>query len=133
MVVEDNPDSREVVQIFLEKSGAKIQVAESAKVAYRLLSESRGRLPDLLISDLAMPDEDGYSLIVRIRQLPENEGGSIPAIALSAFANEESRRRAFDAGFQRYATKPFDHDTLISDILQAVAVDLAGSENSKIS
>ncbi len=128
LIVEDNQDSREVLQIFLEKSGAKIQVAESAKVAFRLLSESRGRLPDLLISDLAMPDEDGYSLIARIRQLPENEGGNVPAIALSAFANEESRRRAFDAGFQRYATKPFDHDTLISDILKAVAADLNVSD-----
>lgn len=130
LIVEDNVDSREVLQIFLEKSGAKIQVAESAKVAFRLLSESRGRLPNLLISDLAMPDEDGYSLIARIRQLQESEGGDIPAIALSAFANEESRRRAFDAGFQRYATKPFDHDTLITDILKAVASDCG---NLKIS
>lgn len=128
LIVEDNQDSREVLQIFLEKCGAKIQVAESGKVAFRLLSESRGRLPNLLISDLAMPDEDGYSLIARIRQLPETEGGKITAMALSAFANEESRRRAFDAGFQRYATKPFDHDSLISDILKAVAIDLADSE-----
>jgi PAS domain S-box-containing protein len=120
LIVEDNVDSREVLQMFLEKSGASVRSADSAKAAFNALTDSRTRLPDLLISDLAMPDEDGYSLVSRIRQLPEDEGGQLPAIALSAFANEESRRRAFDSGFHRYATKPFDHDLLINEILEAV-------------
>ncbi len=121
LIVEDNVDSREVLQMFLEKSGAKVIPAESAKAAFKILTGSIGRRPNLLISDLAMPDEDGYSLITRIRQLSPEEGGTIPAVALSAFANEESRRKAFDSGFQRYATKPFDHDTLITDIFKAIA------------
>lgn len=121
LIVEDNVDSREVLQMFLEKSGAKVISAESAKTAFKMLTGSIGRRPNVLISDLAMPDEDGYSLISRIRQLTPEEGGTIPALALSAFANEESRRKAFEAGFQRYATKPFDHDTLITDIFKAIA------------
>lgn len=120
LIVEDNVDSREVLQMFLEKSGATVRSAESAKSAFKDLTDSRTRIPDLLISDLAMPDEDGYSLLTRIRQLSQDEGGQLPAIALSAFANEESRRRAFDSGFQRYATKPFDHDLLIKEILESV-------------
>lgn len=120
LIVEDNVDSREVLQMFLEKSGATVRSADSAKAAFNALTDSRTRIPDLLISDLAMPDEDGYSLVSRIRELAEDQGGQLPAIALSAFANEESRRRAFDSGFQRYATKPFDHDLLIHEILEAV-------------
>ncbi len=120
LIVEDNVDSREVLQMFLEKSGATVKSSESAKSAFNALTDSRTRIPDLMISDLAMPDEDGYSLVARIRELPQEEGGQLPAIALSAFANEESRRRAFDSGFQRYATKPFDHDLLINEILEAV-------------
>ncbi|MGQ0542603.1 MAG: ATP-binding protein [Blastocatellia bacterium] len=119
-IVEDNVDSREVLQMFLEKSGASVMSAETAKTAFRILTENRDNLPDLIISDLAMPDEDGYSLIARIRRLPVEEGGIIPAIALSAFANDESRHRAFDAGFQRYATKPFDHGPLVNEILDLV-------------
>lgn len=120
LIVEDNVDSREVLQMFLEKSGATVRSSDSAKAAFNALTDSRTRIPDLLISDLAMPDEDGYSLVSRIRELAEDQGGQLPAIALSAFANEESRRRAFDSGFQRYATKPFDHDLLINEILEAV-------------
>lgn len=120
LIVEDNVDSREVLQMFLEKSGASVKSTDSAKAAFKALTDSRTRLPDVLISDLAMPDEDGYSLVSRIRELAEDQGGQLPAIALSAFANEESRRRAFDSGFHRYATKPFDHDLLINEILEAV-------------
>lgn len=128
LIVEDNVDSREVLQMFLEKSGALVMSAETAKTAFRILTENRDTLPDVIISDLAMPDEDGYSLIARIRRLPVDEGGRIPAIALSAFANDESRRRAFDAGFQRYATKPFDHGPLVNEIL-----DLVGKRNENSS
>ncbi|QYO65823.1 ATP-binding protein [Leptolyngbya sp. 7M] len=120
LIVEDNYDSREVLQMFLEKNGANVISTESAKSAFRELERSIEKLPDVLISDLAMPDEDGYSLITRIRDLPEERGGKIPAIALSAFANEESRRKAFKSGFDRYATKPFDHDILIELILKAL-------------
>lgn len=117
LVVEDDIDSREVLQLFLEQSGAEVKSVESAKLAIHLLAKSKGRLPQIIISDLAMPDEDGYSLISRIRKLPAEEGGTIPALALSAFTTIESRERAFAAGFQKYSTKPFEPELLVKEIL----------------
>ena len=118
LVVEDDPDSREVLQLFLEQSGATVESAESAKVAMEFLTQPTNGLPDLIISDLAMPDEDGYSLLVRIRELSPDRGGTIPAIALSAFTTTESKQKAFESGFQIYSTKPFEPDRLVADILQ---------------
>ncbi len=116
LIVEDDPDSREVLQLFLEQGGANVTSADSAKAAIRVLNAGNGSLPDVLISDIAMPDEDGYSLIQRIRQMPADRGGKIPAMALSAFTSAESKQKAFDAGFDRYCTKPFEPDLLIKDV-----------------
>ena len=74
--------------------------------------------PHLIVSDIAMPEEDGYSLMSRIRSLPPESGGKLPSIALSAFTTEESKKKAFDSGFQLYSSKPFDPDGLISQIRQ---------------
>ena len=71
-----------------------------------------------------MPEEDGYSMISRIRQMPVSEGGAIPAIALSAFTTIESKQKAFECGFQLYSTKPFEPEKLVSDILQLTAQSL---------
>lgn len=117
LIVEDDPDSREVLQLFLEQSGASVRTADSARSAMNLFSDLRARRPDILISDLAMPDEDGYSLISRIRQLPPEKGGQIPALALSAFASAESRQRAFEAGFHRYLTKPFEPGLIVDQVV----------------
>jgi PAS domain S-box-containing protein len=121
LVVEDDADSREVLQLFLEQSGATVMSAESAKIATDILTRQPRELPDVIISDLAMPEEDGYSMITRIRQTPVAEGGAIPAIALSAFTTIESKQKAFDCGFQLYSTKPFEPEKLVSDILQLTA------------
>jgi CheY-like chemotaxis protein len=83
-----------------------------------ILTRRSDGLPDLIISDLAMPEEDGYSLLIRIRQMSAERGGTIPAIALSAFTTTESKQRAFECGFQLYSTKPFEPDRLVSDILR---------------
>ncbi len=71
----------------------------------------------MIVSDLAMPVEDGYSLIARIRKLEVEEGGKIPAMALSAFASNENKEKAYQSGFQKYHTKPFDPDEIVRDIL----------------
>jgi PAS domain S-box-containing protein len=118
LVVEDDMDSREVLQLFLEQSGATVKSADSASSAMNLLRESNGDLPDIIISDLAMPDEDGYSLINRIRHLPRDKGGKIPALALSAFASNDNKQKAFDLGFQKYHTKPFEPDGIVEEIKQ---------------
>jgi len=116
LVVEDDMDSREVLHLFLEQSGANVKSADSAAQAMTYLRESNGDLPDVIVSDLAMPDEDGYALISRIRELSRERGGDIPAMALSAFASNDNKQKAFDSGFQKYHTKPFDPDGIIEDI-----------------
>ncbi len=118
LIVEDDPDSREVLQLLLEQSGAQVKSAESAFEAINFLKKPPIDLPDVIVSDLAMPDEDGYSLLTRIRKLSIEKGGEIPALALSAFATNENKQKAFDAGFQKYHTKPFEPDVIIQDILQ---------------
>jgi CheY-like chemotaxis protein len=120
LLVEDDDDSREVLGLFLEQCGARVQTAESTKTAMNLLENSVNDLPDVIISDLAMPDEDGYSFISRIRKLPQQNGGDISAIALSAFATKENKDKAFELGFQKYNTKPFEPDLLIEEILSLV-------------
>ena len=120
LIVEDDPDSRQVLQLVLEQSGADVLPVGSAKEALETLSRVKNGLPDVIVSDLAMPVEDGYSLVRQIRQLPEADGGKIPAIALSAFAAGENKEKAYNSGFQKYHTKPFDPDVLIEDILQVL-------------
>lgn len=117
MIVEDDPDSREVLQIFLEQNGASVRTADSARSGMAAFLDETSPVPDVLISDLAMPEEDGYTFITRIRELPKEKGGHVPALALSAFASAESRQRAFQSGFHRYLTKPFEPDSIVDQIL----------------
>lgn len=120
MIVEDDADSREVLELFLEQNGAVVKSFGSVAAALAAFSPDAGDRPDVLISDLGMPDEDGYSLISRIRAMTPEQGGSIPAIALSAFTSAESRVKALELGFNRYSTKPFEHDHLIQDLLDVL-------------
>lgn len=120
LVVEDDQDSREVLQLFLEQSGAKVESAESAAEAWKLLTESDDEAPDVIVSDLAMPVEDGYSFISRIRHLNNGSVKEIPAMALSAFASAENKAKAYECGFQLYHTKPFEPDGIVKDILLLV-------------
>lgn len=120
LIVEDDTDSREVLQLFLEQSGADVRSAESSVQALTFLREANGDLPDVIVSDLAMPGEDGYTLIARIRELSRENGGDIPAMVLSAFASKDDKQKAFDSGFQKYHTKPFDPDGIVEDIRQLV-------------
>jgi PAS domain S-box len=117
LVVEDDNDSREVLQLFLEQAGAMVESVPSAKDAMAIFQRPANSLPDVMISDLAMPEEDGFSLIARVRQLPPEKGGGIPAVALSAFATNESKQRAIECGFDFYSSKPFEPDLLTSDIV----------------
>jgi len=117
LVVEDDNDSREVLQLFLEQAGALVESVPSAKDAMAIFQRPANSLPDVMISDLAMPEEDGFSLITRVRQLAPEKGGSIPAVALSAFATNESKQRAIECGFDYYSSKPFEPDLLTSDIV----------------
>jgi CheY-like chemotaxis protein len=114
LIVEDDEDSRNVLEIFLNQFGAVVKSAESVTDAFDILETQTSGLPDLIISDIGMPNEDGYSFIKRIRKSKHFK--DIPAIALSAFTAEENKRKALSFGFQKYHTKPFEPDLLVEEI-----------------
>jgi PAS domain S-box-containing protein len=105
LVVDDEADSRELLRAVLEQCGSKVTTADSAAEA---LAFFEADIPDLLISDIGMPGEDGYTLIRKVRSLPKEKGGRIPAIALTAYARVEDRIRALNAGFQVHIPKPVE-------------------------
>ena len=112
LVVEDNDDSRKLLQTILTRSGAAVQVAESAATALRILA---GEWPDIVISDIEMPGEDGYSLIRKIR-LQEPPSRRVPAIALTAYTRSVDRVRALAAGFQAHMSKPVEPAELVAAV-----------------
>lgn len=120
LLVEDNDDSREVLEIFLQQMGAEITSACSAAEAMASLN-SNSMIPHVLVSDISMPEEDGYSLLRRIRNLPPERGGNMPAIALTAFAGPEDKRKVLESGFQVHHAKPFEPARLIKEILESIA------------
>lgn len=115
LVVDDEPDTRLLMTTIIEKCGATVMTVESARAAFAALQHFK---PRLLISDIAMPEEDGYSLLRRIRNLPPEESGSIPAIAMTAYAREEDRKQAFEAGFQKHLAKPVKPEDLIAVVCE---------------
>jgi PAS domain S-box-containing protein len=117
LVVDDEPDTREFLKTALEVHGATVMLAESAAAAFECIVTS---LPDLLVSDIGMPQEDGYSLIRRIRALADDRGGRVPAAAITAYAREEDRVQALEAGFQLHVPKPIDPMQLIAVVTQLV-------------
>jgi PAS domain S-box-containing protein len=118
LAVDDEADARELVSFMLQINGAKVTTANSAVEALEILKDSNGRLPDVLLSDISMPNESGYALLEKIRSLPREHGGQIPAVALTAFNRPEDREAAFDAGFQKHLGKPVEPDDLISAIIE---------------
>lgn len=123
LVVEDDYDSRNVLTLFLEQMGAKVDSADSAKEALEIL-ENRIMPPNLIISDIAMPEEDGNSLIKKIRSFEKENFRSIPAIALSAFTAFDNKEKAIESGFQIYHTKPFDPDLLVEEIKSLTEIEI---------
>jgi CheY-like chemotaxis protein len=119
VVVDDEPDTREILSEILQAAGATVATAASLADALALCDHFR---PDLLISDIAMPGGDGYALVRQLRRRGPRRGGGVPAIAVSAHAREEDRRRALAAGFLRYVTKPVEP----ADLLRAVREIAAG-------
>ena len=117
LVVEDNDDSRKLLQTILMRSGAVVEVAESAATALRILA---GEWPDIVISDIEMPGEDGYSLIRKIR-LQEPPSRHIPAIALTAYTRSVDRVRALAAGFQTHMSKPVEPAELVAAVKSLAA------------
>lgn len=113
LVVDDEVDAREMLSVLLEQCGASVTTVASASEAFEMLQRLK---PDILVSDIGMPDEDGYTLITRIRDLSAEKGGQTPAIALTAYARTEDRIRALAAGFQTHMAKPVEPAELIAVI-----------------
>ena len=118
LVVDDEADTRELIREVLKECGSEVVMSRSAAEALEALEQHK---PDILISDLGMPDEDGYSLISKIRALPPERGGQIPAAALTAYARAEDRMRVLRSGFQFHLPKPVDSAELVT-----VVASLAG-------
>jgi signal transduction histidine kinase/DNA-binding response OmpR family regulator len=113
LIVDDEPDAREVIGQILRRCGADTAAAGSTREALAVLGRER---PDVLLSDIAMPDEDGYELIRQVRALPPEEGGGLPAVALTAYARDEDRQIAIAAGFQAHLVKPVEPIVLASAV-----------------
>jgi len=105
LVVDDELDARELVAEAFKSAGAVVFMAASARDALDVIAAAR---PNVLVSDIGMPHEDGYALMRRVRELPAEQGGEIPALALTAYARTADAERAFDAGYQRHIAKPVD-------------------------
>ena len=103
LVVDDDPDARDLVEIILARQGAQVRKAASAAEALAALNQWP---PDVLICDIGMPEEDGYSLIRKVRAREASRGGRIPALALTAWGRAEDRQRALAAGFHTHLAKP---------------------------
>jgi signal transduction histidine kinase len=118
LVVDDEPDTRRLLRTVLEQCGSEVTTAGSAAEAFAAFTESK---PDVLISDIGMPEEDGYELIGKLRATEVGHDARIPAIALTAYARVEDRIRALNAGFQVHVPKPIEPVELI-----AVVASLSG-------
>ncbi|RCJ36377.1 hybrid sensor histidine kinase/response regulator [Nostoc punctiforme NIES-2108] len=119
LLVDDDKDSREFIAFVLEQYGAQVTEVDSAHDALNILMQTKF---DLLISDIGMPDMDGYTLIRQIRKQSPDRGREIPAIALTAYAGETDRQQALAAGFQQHISKPIELEVLIQAILTIVTV-----------
>jgi signal transduction histidine kinase/DNA-binding response OmpR family regulator len=112
LVVDDEPDSRELLKMILTNCGSDVRCSESAEMAMHEFNEWN---PDLLVSDIGMPIEDGYSLIRRVRNLASHHA-RIPAVALTAYATDEDRSQALSAGFQMHVPKPIEPESFVTSI-----------------
>ncbi|HEX3251591.1 MAG TPA: ATP-binding protein [Pyrinomonadaceae bacterium] len=121
LLVDDEPEAREIISTVITRTGAEVTACESASEALAALLEWK---PDVILSDIAMPDEDGYSFIGKVRSLPREKGGATPAAALTAYARDVDRRQALAAGYQMHIAKPIAANQLVN-----IVARLAGRES----
>jgi CheY-like chemotaxis protein len=124
LVVDDEPDARGLLVELIERAGAKAMAVGSAVEALEAIGNFK---PDVLMSDIGMPDEDGFSLIRQVRALEPDRGGATPALALTAYARDEDRIRALSAGFQEHLAKPVNAEELV-----LILGSLAGTKDRQL-
>jgi len=121
LLVDDEPEARQIISTVITRTGAEVKSCKSAHEALVKLSEWK---PDVILSDIAMPEQDGYSFIRQVRSLPRDKGGDTPAAALTAYARDIDRRQALAAGYQMHIAKPIGASQLVTMIAR-----LAGRES----
>ncbi len=120
LLVDDEPEARQIISTVITSTGAEVKACTSAREALAKLLEWK---PDVILSDIAMPDEDGYTFINKVRSLPRDKGGETPAAALTAYARDVDRRQALDAGYQMHIAKPIGAGQLVSMIARLAGRD----------
>ena len=121
LLVDDEPEARQIISTVITRTGAEVKSCQSAHEALVKLSEWK---PDVILSDIAMPEQDGYSFIRQVRSLPRDKGGDTPAAALTAYARDIDRRQALAAGYQMHIAKPIGASQLVHMVAR-----LAGRDN----
>jgi signal transduction histidine kinase/ActR/RegA family two-component response regulator len=124
LVVDDNADGRTLTSLILTQAGAIVKVVTSVRAALQMLESER---PDVLVSDISLPDEDGYGLIRQIRQREAKDGSFLPAVALTGYARAEDRARILAAGFQAHVPKPVEAVELTT-VIATIALRLRDSK-----
>lgn len=119
LVVDDDADARELLAMILEEEGCVVCSAESAREAMRCIGTF---MPDVLLSDIAMPEEDGYALIRNVRGLSRERGGEMPAAAITAYSRPEDRKKVLQSGFSLHVAKPIDPSQLLAALITLAAM-----------
>jgi len=117
VLAEDDDDAREALRLALEARGASLRCVNDGAAA---LAAIREKPPDVVISDIAMPGEDGHAFLKKLRALPPKRGGRTPAVALTAFQGRDARLASVHAGFHYHLSKPFDPDKLVEILVGLV-------------
>ena len=117
LLVEDDGDSSDALRFMLERNGAEVHCAATAEEGREAFARRR---PDILISDLAMPGEDGFAFLASVRALTVGEGGKVPAMAFSAMSPDGARKRAYAVGFQVFLRKPDDVPLIVPTVRRLV-------------
>ncbi len=126
LLVDDEPDARALLTEVLQQCGAVVVATHSADEAVRLIPRER---PAVLLSDIGLPGEDGYKLITRVRALGPEDGGDLPAAAITAYARSDDASRALAAGYQRHAPKPIQPTTLAALVAGLAQMHPDGAEH----
>ncbi|HYY56511.1 MAG TPA: ATP-binding protein [Pyrinomonadaceae bacterium] len=129
LVVDNEHDARALVSEVLEQCGATVMTASSTAEALAVLEQAK---PDVLVSDIGMPGEDGYDLIRRVRTLERERGGRLPAVALTAYVSEDDRRRALSAGYQEHVAKPVELKRLASLVASLAGRNVAREREASV-
>jgi CheY-like chemotaxis protein len=116
LVVDDDEDARQLVRAVLEECGCIVRTVESVGAA---MAAFDAEVPDVLVSDIGMPEQDGYVLIRKVRALPASRGGTVPAVALTAYARADDRRRVLSEGFMMHV--PAELVTVVANLTRFFA------------